>query len=109
MKKSRRSECGAWQVILLPDVTGFILHAPRTPSFSGSSDFTYHYRNTVRLTVMLFSSHLAAVTHQLIAPGQIFHRRAPDMHQTAEREQQEQRHAQYHMQAEYRRHAFKML
>src|SRR5471030_1120280 len=51
---------------------------------------------------------LAAVTHQLVTTGEILHRCAPDMHQTAEREQQEQRHAEHQMDAEDKGHTLEM-
>ena len=51
----------------------------------------------------------AAVTHQLVAAGQVFHRHTPDMHQAAEREQHEQRHAQHHMQFKDRRNPHQMF
>ncbi len=52
---------------------------------------------------------LATGADNLVFARQVFDRRAPDMNQTGEREQQEQGHTQHQVNAENKCHAIQML
>lgn len=58
---------------------------------------------------LVSNNELATGANNLVFARQVLDRRAPDMHQTGEREQHKQRHPQDRVHAENKRHAVQML